>query len=62
MKFNNFVTLRNFLISTGRLSVRSDRLRCVIFDANFNANNLMPFYECVIFDAIIRNEKTTHPV
>ena len=62
MKFNNFVTFRNFLKSTGRLSVRSDRLRGVNFDANFDANNRMRFFACVIFDAIIRNEKTTHPV
>ena len=62
MKCNNFITFRNFLISTGRLSVRSDRLRCVNFDANFDVNNRMRFYACVIFDAIIRNEKITHAV
>ena len=53
MKFNNFVTFRNFLISTGRLSLRSDRLRSV----NFDANNRMGFYACAMFDAITRNEK-----
>ena len=34
--------------------VRSDRMCCV----NFDANNRMRFYACIIFDAIIRNEKT----
>ena len=50
------VTLRNFLISTSRLSVRSDRLHGVNFDVIYR----MQFYACVIFYAINRNEKTTH--
>ena len=58
MKVTNVVTFRNFWISTGRLSVlRSDRLRCVNFHLNFDANNCMRFYACVIFDAIISMNK-----
>ena len=57
MKFDNFVTSYIF-ISTGRSSVRSYRLRRNYFDAN----NRMRFHAGVIFDVIIWNEKTTHPV